>query len=66
VGTGGVWGAMIGRNIRDYVQSSIDSDVLGNALVNYNCLYARTGGGTFANAWSINGGSYKELCDSCT
>jgi formylmethanofuran dehydrogenase subunit C len=66
IGTGGVSGAMIGRNIRDYIQSTVDSDVLGNALVNYNCLWARTAGGTFANRWSITTGSYKELCDSCT
>lgn len=66
VGTGGVWGAMISRNIRDLVQTSIDSDVNGNALVNYNCNYARTAGGTFSNAWTITSGSYRELCDSCT
>jgi hypothetical protein len=66
VGTGGVWGAMISRNIRDVVQTSIDSDVNGNALVNYNCQYAKTAGGTFSSTWTITSGTYRELCDSCT
>jgi hypothetical protein len=66
VGTGGVWGAMISRNVRDLSSTSIDSDLLGNALINYNCLYAKTGGNTLSNTWTINSGTYRELCDSCT
>ena len=62
VGTGGVWGAMISRNIRDLSSTSIDSDLLGNALINYNCAYARNGGGMF-QSWAIEPGSYKELSD---
>jgi hypothetical protein len=66
VGTGGVWGAMISRNVRDLSSTSIDSDLLGNALINYHCLYAKTGGNTLPNTWTINSGTYRELCDSCT
>ena len=66
VGTGGVYGAMISRNIRHQVSTSIDSDLLGNALINYNCAYARNGGSTVTNTWTITSGTYRELCDSCT
>ena len=66
IGTGGVWGAMISRNIRDLSSTSIDSDVNGNALINYNCLYAKSGGNTLPNSWTITSGTYRELCDSCT
>lgn len=62
VGTGGVWGAMMSRNIRDFVSTSIDSDLLGNALINYNCAYARNGGGMF-QTWAIEPGTYKEVSD---
>src|SRR5262249_7262811 len=64
VGTGGVWGAMISRNIRERVATSIHSDLLGNALVNYNCAYAKTGGGKLENKWGIEKGTYKELSDT--
>ena len=66
VGTGGVYGAMISRNIRHQVSTSIDSDLLGNALINYNCAYAKNGGSTITNTWTITSGTYRELCDSCT
>ncbi|HEV8437775.1 MAG TPA: pilus assembly PilX N-terminal domain-containing protein [Methylomirabilota bacterium] len=65
IGTGGVWGALMSRNIRDLSSTSIDSDLLGNALINYNCAYAKNGGGTIPFIWNINSGSYRELCDSC-
>ena len=60
VGTGGVLGALMSRNIRDLSSTSIDSDLLGNALINYNCNYAKTGGGSFRNQWSVEKGTYKE------
>jgi hypothetical protein len=66
VGTGGVWGAAISRNIRDTSSTSIDSDLLGNALINYNCAYAKTGGGSLVSKWSVEKGTYREPCDSCT
>jgi hypothetical protein len=65
VGAGGVYGAMMSRNIKDLSSTTIDSDLLGNALINYNCAYAKTGGGAFPNKWSLEKGTYKELCDSC-
>lgn len=66
VGTGGVYGAMISRNIRDTSSTSIDSDLLGNALINYNCDFAKRGGGQIPDSWTITRGTYRELCDSCT
>jgi hypothetical protein len=66
VGTGGIYGAMISRNIRDLSSTSIDSDLLGNALVNYNCGFARAGGGQVPDSWTITRDTYRELCDSCT
>jgi hypothetical protein len=64
IGTGGVWGAMMSRNIRDLSSTSIDSDLQGNALINYNCKYAKTGGGKLPPNWSLEGGTYKELSGS--
>jgi hypothetical protein len=65
VGTGGVWGAMMSRNIRDTSSTSIDSDLLGQSLINYNCAYARNGGGALLSKWSVVKGTYREKCDSC-
>ena len=65
-GTGGVWGAMMSRNIRDFSSTSIDSDLLGNALINYDCAYAKGGGGALVNRWTIQKGTYQEKCDSCS
>ncbi len=62
VGTGGVYGAVMSRNIRDLSSTSIDSDLLGNALINYNCAWATTGGGMF-QTWNIEPGTYKEVSD---
>jgi len=61
IGAGGVYGAAMSRNIRDTSFTSIDSDVLGNALINYNCAYAKSAGGQFQNKWSFETGTYKEL-----
>ena len=66
VGAGGVSGVVISRNVRDTSSTSIDSDLLGNANIAYNCTDARTGGGAIPNRWSIRSGTYRELCDSCT
>ena len=65
-GNGGVWGAMMSRNIRDLSSTSIDSDLLGNAAITYNCAYARGGDGALVNRWSVQKGTYREKCDSCT
>jgi hypothetical protein len=62
VGTGGVYGAVMSRNIRDLSSTSIDSDLLGNALINYNCAWARMGGGMF-QTWNFEPGTYKEVSD---
>ena len=64
VGAGGVWGAVMSRNIRDLSSTSIDSDLLGNALINYDCQYAKTGGNTLPNTWSFEAGTYRELSGS--
>ena len=68
VGTGGVFGAMISRNILDTASTSIDSDLNGNASITYNCAYAKTGDNTIPNTWTITPKTYRELCDSlpCT
>jgi hypothetical protein len=63
-GTGQLTGAMLSRNIRDMVSTSIDSDVLGNAAIVYNCQAARTGGNSIVSRWLLKSGSYKELADS--
>ncbi len=63
VGTGGVYGAVMSRNIRDLSSTSIDSDLLGNALINYNCAWARNGGGMFPQTWNFEPGTYKEVSD---
>ncbi len=64
VGAGGVYGAVMSRNIRDTSSTSIDSDLLGNALINFNCAYAENGGGSLPPTWSIESGTYKELSGS--
>ena len=63
-GTGQLTGAMLSRNIRDLVSTSIDSDVLGNAAIVYNCQAARTGGGSVIGRWLLKSGSYKEIAGS--
>ena len=63
-GTGLVSGAMVSRNIRDLSSTSIDSDLLGNAAIVYNCTNARTGGGSIASRWLLEGGTYKEVSGS--
>jgi hypothetical protein len=60
-GTGQVNGAMVSRNIRDTSSTSIDSDLLGNATIVYDCNKAKTGGGSIAAKWLIKGGTYKEV-----
>ena len=73
IGTGRVEGAMMSRNIRDLSSTSIDSDLLGNAKIVYNCAYARTGGGINPiNRWTMETGPtacaagkcYKEVSGS--
>jgi hypothetical protein len=66
VGTGGLLGAVLSRNIRDLSSTSIDSDLLGNALIKYNCGYAKNGGGSLLPKWVVETGTYRELCDSCS
>jgi hypothetical protein len=63
-GSGGLTGAMLSRNIRDTSSTSIDSDLIGNATIVYNCEKARTGGGMIKARWSLKGGTYKEVSGS--
>ena len=63
-GTGQLNGAMVSRNIRDTSSTSIDSDLLGNATIVYDCKKAKTGGGSISAKWLIKGGSYKEVSGS--
>src|SRR5262245_49223341 len=63
-GTGQLNGAMVSRNIRDQSSTSIDSDLLGNAAIVYNCQAAKTGGGSIAAKWNLKGGTYKEVSGS--
>jgi hypothetical protein len=63
-GTGQLNGAMVSRNIRDTSSTSIDSDLLGNAAIVYNCQAAKTGGGSISAKWSLKSGTYKEVSGS--
>jgi hypothetical protein len=63
-GTGQLNGAMVSRNIRDTSSTSIDSDLLGNATIVYDCQKAKTGGGSIAAKWLIKSGTYKEVSGS--
>src|SRR5262245_33451951 len=63
-GTGQLIGAMVSRNIRDLSSTSIDSDLLGNAMIVYNCQAAKTGGGSISAKWTIKSGTYKEVSGS--
>jgi Tfp pilus assembly protein PilV len=65
VGSVGVSGAIITRNIRD-VSTTIDAGALGSATIAFNCEDARTGGGTVPSSWTVKTGTYRELCDSCS
>ena len=64
MGAGQISGAMLSRNIRDTSSTSIDSDLLGNAAIVYNCQAAKTGGGSISAKWSLKSGSYKEVSGS--
>jgi len=63
-GQGQLNGAMVSRNIRDTSSTSIDSDLLGNATIVYDCQKAKTGGGSISAKWLIKGGTYKEVSGS--
>lgn len=63
-GGGGLTGAMLSRNIRDTSSTTVDSDLLGNAAIVYNCQAAKTGGGAISARWSLKSGTYKEVSGS--
>jgi hypothetical protein len=63
-GTGQLNGAMVSRNIRDTSSTSIDSDLLGNATIVYDCKKAMTGNGSISSKWTMKGGTYKEVSGS--
>lgn len=63
-GTGLLTGAMVSRNIRDSSSTTVDSDLLGNALIVYNCEAAKTGGGQILSRWMMKSGTYKEVSGS--
>jgi hypothetical protein len=65
VGSVGVSGAIVTRNIRD-VSTTIDGGTLGSATIAFDCQDARTGGGTVPSSWTVKAGTYRELCDSCS
>ena len=62
-GTGKIVGAAISQNIKDIVQSSIDTDTTGNSTVVYNCAYAKNGdgGANIPMSFSIKPGTYKQV-----
>jgi hypothetical protein len=60
-GTGEVDGAVITQNVRDTSSTSIDTNAGGNARINYNCNYAKTGGGYIPQGFRIKAGTYKEI-----
>ncbi|MGH2392680.1 MAG: PilX N-terminal domain-containing pilus assembly protein [Candidatus Limnocylindria bacterium] len=62
-GTGEIVGAVISHNVRDTSSTTIDTNTGGNASVNYNCAYARTGGGQLPQTWTLKAGTYKEIPD---
>ncbi len=62
-GTGEIDGAVISQNVRDTSSTTIDTNTGGNAGIQYNCAYARTGGGQLPQTWTIKAGTYKEIPD---
>ncbi len=60
-GTGQIDGAVITQNIRDTSSTSIDTNTGGNAKINFNCNYAKTGGGQVPQGFRIKAGTYKEV-----
>jgi hypothetical protein len=46
-GTGGIFGGMVSANIKDSVQTVVDTDVGGNANIYYDCAAIANGGGNF-------------------
>jgi len=60
-GSGEVDGAVITQNVRDTSSTSIDTNSGGNARINYNCNYAKTGGGWIPQGFRIKAGTYKEV-----
>jgi hypothetical protein len=60
-GTGLVDGAVLTQNIRDTSYTTIDTNTNGNATINYNCSYARDGGGQVPQIWTIESGTYREV-----
>jgi hypothetical protein len=65
VGPGGVRGAMVSRNIGGQSPTRIDSDSPGTAVVAYDCQHVKSGGGSLADRWNPEPGTYRETCDSC-
>jgi hypothetical protein len=60
-GTGEIDGAVITQNVRDTSTTSIDTNTGGNAKINFNCNYAKNGGGTIPQGFRIKAGTYKEV-----
>ncbi len=60
-GTGQIDGAVITQNIRDTSSTSIDTSMGGNSKINFNCNYAKTGGGQVPQGFRIKAGTYKEV-----
>ncbi len=60
-GTGQIDGAVITQNVRDVTATTIDSNLGGNAAINFNCNYAKTGGGQVPQTYRIKAGTYKEV-----
>jgi hypothetical protein len=63
-GNGQTKGAMVSRNIRDVSFTKVDSELLGNAAIVYDCQAAKTGGGSIAPRWMLKPGTYKEISGS--
>jgi hypothetical protein len=62
-GTETIYGAVISRNIKDTSSTNIDSTLVGNTTVIYDCAAARSGAGTIPHGWFLKAGTYRELSD---
>ena len=60
-GIGQIDGAVISQNIRDTSATSIDTDVSGNSLIQWNCAYATHPLGTTPPPFLAVPGTYKEV-----
>lgn len=63
-GNGEIDGAVISQNIVDTSSTTIDTNVGGNATINYNCGYVKNPAGQMPQGFTVQPGTYKEVAGS--